>query len=135
MERAARLINKHKYSQNILEESDVVRGIWPAAVGRPIARHTDRLKVVRETLVVEVEDATWQKQLHGLGGQIVERVQKCMGSTAIKQVEFRISPRRREPQREEASRTTAIDPSDEAEAIRDPVLKKVYQLSRKRSTA
>jgi predicted nucleic acid-binding Zn ribbon protein len=135
MERAARLVNKHKYSQDILEEGDVVRGIWPAAVGAAIARHTGKLKVVRETLVVEVEDAIWQKQLHCLRSQIVDRVQKCMGSPAIKFVEFRIGVRRREPQKETGLRAESVDPNDEAEGIQDPVLKKVYQLSRKRSTA
>lgn len=145
MERAARLLNKHKYSRGLLDPDECARAIWPAAVGKAIARHTSRLKVVRDTLVVGVEDAIWQKQLFSLSNQIVDRLQKCMGSTAITRVEFRIDPPKRPatreevfaatPQRQEALRSTRADAADDAEAIRDPVLKKVYLLSRKRSTA
>ncbi len=138
MERAARLITKHKYSQKVIEGEDIVRGIWPLAVGKTIARHTGKLQVVRDKLVVEVEDAIWQKQLFCLSAQIVLQVQKCMGSTAIQSIEFRIGVRRREPQRSELSRTVdAALPgiADEADGIQDPVLKKVYRMSRKRATA
>ena len=144
MERAARLIKKHKYSQGILDPDEWARAVWPAAVGTAIARHTTRLKVVRETLVVGVEDAIWQKQLFRLSNQIVDRLQKFMGSTAISNVEFRIIPAKRHAGREEsspelwrkdASRTIDAEGTDEAEAIQDPMLRKVYLLSRKRSTA
>ena len=137
MERAARLVNKQKFSRTILAESDLVRGIWPRAVGPAIARHTIRIDVVRNTLVVEVEDAIWQRQLFGLSGQIVERVQQCMGSPEIQQIEFRVGVPKREPQRSLLLRTEAgpARAGDESDSIPDPVLKKVYQLSRKRSTA
>jgi hypothetical protein len=136
MERVARLINKDKNSQNVFELEDFARGVWPSAVGKAIARHTGRLHVVRETLVVEVEDAIWQRQLYSLSRQIVDRLHKCMGSTAIGRVEFRIGVPRREPQREDNLRAAAsTDCGDEADSILDPVLKKVYRLSRKRSTA
>src|ERR1700761_8034833 len=70
MERAARLIKKNKYSRQMITDEDIVRGLWPAAVGPAIARHTCKLKIVRNTLVVEVEDATWQKQLSRLSHQV-----------------------------------------------------------------
>jgi acyl-CoA hydrolase len=136
MERVARFINKDKNSQNVFALEDFVRGVWPAAVGKTIARHTGTLRVVRETLVVEVEDAVWQRQLHALSGQILGRLHKCMGVIALERLEFRIAVPRREPQREEKVRAAAAASSgDEADAILDPVLKKVYRLSRKRSTA
>jgi hypothetical protein len=135
MERAARLLSKHKYSREFIDQDECIKALWPAAVGKAIARHTTRLKAVRHTLVVGVEDAIWQKQLFSLSSQIVDRLQKCMGSTAIAQVEFRIIPVKREPQREQSAHSSLAEVGDEAEAIQDPVLKKVYQLSRKRSTA
>lgn len=138
MERAARLINKHKASQRLLDESDIARGVWPTAVGAAIARHTVRLHVVRDSLVVEVEDAVWQKQLYGLSRQILARVQQCMGSVAIQNIEFRVGIPRREPQQEAGTRSTVVpsqDADDEAERIQDPMLKKLYQRSRKRSIA
>jgi hypothetical protein len=135
MERAASLIKRDRRSGQILTEDDIVRGIWPAAVGSAIARHTVRLKVVRSTLVVEVEDATWQKQLFPLSGQVIHRVQKLLGKTSIEHVEFRIAVLKRPVQREEGPASTDQAVRDEADAILDPVLKKVYRNSRKRATA
>jgi hypothetical protein len=142
MERVARLIhsrliNNDNRSQNVLQPDDWMRGVWPVAVGKTISRHTGRLRIVRDTLVVEVEDAIWQRQLHSLSGQILTSLHKCMGSTAIARLEFRIGIPRREPQREETARPAAAHASciDEADSILDPVLKKVYRLSRQRSTA
>jgi hypothetical protein len=98
------------------------------------------MQVVRETLVVEVEDAIWQRQLFGLSHQILERLNRCMGGSSISRVEFRIGIPRREPQREDyvnrtAARSSGPGGADEADAILDPVLKKVYRQSQKRSTA
>ena len=139
MERVDRLVNKHKYSKSILEKSDLVRGIWPRVVGPAIARHTGHVNLVRDTLVVDVDDAIWQKQLFRLSAQIIDRLQKCMGSPEIQKIEFRIAVRKREPQRVFALRPESesgpLDPDDESDLITDPVLKKVYRLSRKRSTA
>ena len=86
MERVARLLNKDKNSQKVFQLEDFARGIWPVAVGKTIARHTGRLRVVRDKLVVEVEDAIWQRQLFSLSGQILHSLHKCMGSMAIAQV-------------------------------------------------
>ena len=132
MERAARLFKNNKYSRQIIGDEDIVRGLWPAAVGKAIARHTGKMTVVRNTLVVEVEDAIWQKQLFCLSRQIVDRVQKLMGSTSIAEIEFRIGVPRRQPQRAESIHPFSLDGAD---GIQDPVLKKVYRLSRKRATA
>lgn len=132
MERAARLVSKSTNSQRIIDNDDVVRALWPAAVGKVVARHTGRLTIVRETLVVEVEDAIWQRQLHALGSQIVSRLQKGMASTLIRKIEFRIGIPKRQPQRADQP---ALTVADEADRIQDPVLKKVYRLSRKRATA
>lgn len=138
MERAARLIKNKKLSREILSDEDIARAVWPAAVGKSIAAHTSRLRLVRSTLVVEVEDAIWQKQLHLLSQQIVARVRKLTGSDTVRDVEFRIGVPRREPQKAESNRPglflTANDGEDEAEAIQDPVLKKVYRLSRRKAT-
>jgi hypothetical protein len=130
MERAARLIHKNKYSQQILTSDELARAIWPAAVGQAIAAHTSNVRLVRTTLVVEVEDAIWQKQLHALTFQIVERLRKIIGSDAIDDVEFRIGVPRRQPQRAESPHSSAE--SSEDEQIADPVLRKLYRMSRKR---
>ncbi len=136
MERAARLIKKDRHSRQIISEDEIVRGIWPSAVGKAIARHTVRLKVVRTTLVVEVEDAIWQKQLFPLSGQIVHRVQKLLGNSGIEHVEFRIAVLKRQMRKEEQQPVLKTGvPRDEADGILDPMLKKVYRNSRKRAIA
>lgn len=138
MERAARLIKKNKYSSKLFTDDDLARAVWPTAVGKAIAAHTSRVKLVRTTLVVEVEDAIWQKQLFPLTGQILARLHQVMGRDAIREVEFRVAIPRRQIMRAEAREGPSpgqAGPADEADAIRDPVLKKVYQLSRKKATA
>lgn len=129
MERAARLIKTEKFPDRVFTNEDLARATWPAAVGKGIAAHTSRIRLVRSTLVVEVEDAIWQRQLHSLSRQIVTNLQKLMGSQAITDVEFRIGVPRRQPGRAEAV-SAAVDEADE---IRDPMLKKVYQISRKKA--
>ena len=133
MERAARLIKNNKFSQRVFTDDDFARAIWPEAVGKAIATHTVRLKLVRTTLVVEVEDAIWQKQLYLLTRQILDRLRKVTGASTIEDLEFRIAIPRRQPQRAPVRETAAIP--DEADSIQDPVLKKLYRLSRKKATA
>ncbi len=136
MERAARLIKNNKLSKGFFTDDDLARAIWPAAVGKAIAAHTSRLKLVRTTLVVEVEDAIWQRQLYPLTRQIVDRICQVTGSAIVQNVEFRIAVPRRQPGRAEVAETLAPSSAvDEAENIRDPVLKKLYRLSRKKATA
>jgi predicted nucleic acid-binding Zn ribbon protein len=138
MERAARLIRKNKLSNEIFTDEDLNRALWPAAVGKAIAAHTSRIKLVRTTLVVEVEDAVWQKQLFPLTSQIIERIQKVTGIDVIRDLEFRVAVPRRQTMRAAAREGQSQQPEqplDEAEDIRDPVLKKVYRLSRKKATA
>jgi predicted nucleic acid-binding Zn ribbon protein len=139
MERASRVLNSSKTVNKLLAADDIARAVWPKAVGSVIAAHTLHMRMVRSTLVVEVEDATWQKQLFTLSRQILERLRKETGSAAIADIEFRVAVRRREPQRADGSRNPlfapAADASDESEKIQDAVLKKVYRLSRKKATA
>ncbi len=139
MERAAHLIQRNKLSKKVFSEEDLTRAVWPAAVGKAIAAHTSRLTLVRDTLVVEVEDAIWQKQLFTLRGQILGRLHRVTGSsTLVQDVEFRIALKRREPQRAETRQSPATQTllsNDEADSIQDAVLKKVYRLSRKKATA
>lgn len=131
MERAVRLLKDKKISREMLSEEDIARSLWPQAVGKTVAAHSLRIKLVRTTLIVEVEDAIWQKQLFGLSRQILGRLHKLLGSNDIQDIEFRIGLPRRQPQRSDAREPNV---SDEAEAISDPVLKKVYQGSRRKAT-
>jgi predicted nucleic acid-binding Zn ribbon protein len=137
MERAVRVLQKNKFSKNLLGDEAVVRALWASAVGKVIHAHTCRVRLVRATLVVEVEDSIWQRQLRGLSEQILTRVRKLAGPEAVTDLEFRVGVPRRLPQRSQtaAGAITAGGEADEADQIGDPMLKKVYQLSRKKASA
>jgi len=140
MERAARLFKNKSVNREIMSEEDVFRAAWPLAVGKAIARHTSHVKLVRAKLVVEVEDAIWQRQLHTLSSQILARLRKFTGNAILTELEFKIGIPRRTAQRAESTEhfVPGITPqaqADEAETILDPVLKKVYRLSRKKASA
>jgi predicted nucleic acid-binding Zn ribbon protein len=137
MERAARVFQKNKLSKNLLTDEDVMRAAWSAAVGKSIAAHTSRVRLVRTSLVVEVEDAIWQRQLRGLSHQILDRVRRLTGLTSLAEVEFRVGVPRRQPQRAETPQSdfSLASDGDEADQIQDPVLKKVYRLSRRKAFA
>ena len=132
MERAAKLVRKNPYSKKVLTDEDYARAIWPAAVGKAIAAHTERVRLVRSRLIVEVEDSLWQRQLFPLTAQIVARLRQVTHSDLIEDIEFRVAVPKRQPMRAESLESVS---ADEAESIQDPVLKKVYRLSRKKATA
>ena len=132
MERAARLIKNKKLSRELVNDEDIARAVWPTAVGKKIASHTSRLKLVRHNLVVEVEDAIWQRQLYGLSRQILDRIRKLTGSDVVQDIEFRIGIPRREAQRAEIRSSQA---SDDAESIQDPVMRRIYLRSKKQAAS
>ena len=134
MERASRLIGK---LGNTISTEELARAAWPSAVGRRIAARTRAWRMVRASLIVEVEDAVWQRQLNSLRRQILNNLERKLGPGAVTDLEFRIVPRRIEPQR--ATQAGESEPlfasADEADQIRDPVLRLIYRRSRKKALA
>ena len=141
MERASRVLRKASRAKSILDDTQTLEAVWPVAVGQAIARHVFRLRLVRKTLVVEVEDAVWQRQLRALDRQILDRLNLLLPDMAITEMEFRVGVPRRQVQRAESASGAANslafgqNRDYEAEQIKDPVLKKVYQLSRRKAPA
>ena len=131
MERASRLISRLKLPTGTVTPEDLACAVWPLAVGKTIAAHTKAASLVRTTLVVEVEDAIWRRQLHVLEAQIVRKLTEALGPSVVDGVEFRIGIPRREPQRAVTSRASL----DEADAIEDPLLRKIYVARRRRELA
>ena len=62
MERASRLIRALNLPGDTLSVEDLVRTVWPVAVGKKISAHTRPTRMVRNCLIVEVEDPIWQRQ-------------------------------------------------------------------------
>jgi hypothetical protein len=92
--------------------------------------------LVRKTLVIEVQDMVWQKQLFTLRQQILKNLVDLAGPGIVETLEFRPMTPKRMPQRAETARSTAGSTLfDEADAIADPHLRRVYKISRKKASA
>jgi predicted nucleic acid-binding Zn ribbon protein len=138
MERASKLIRGLRLPGDTFTAEELACGAWPQAVGRTIAAHTRAARLVREHLVVEVEDPVWQKQLWALRAQILRSLEKSLGAGLVGDLEFRVVPRRREPQRAQTMAPAApvsTAAADEANLIADPVLRSLYKASRKKALA
>jgi len=129
MERAGKSLSK----LNICTDQ-LALGAWPAAVGKRLANRTRAASFVRGSLIVEVEDAVWQKQLFHLRIPILEKLSSVVGAGVIRDVEFRVVPPRRPPQPAQQLREQQQS-LDEADGIEDPVMRIVYKQSRRRASA
>jgi hypothetical protein len=133
MERASKLIRGLKLPGDTISAEELACAAWPEAVGKKVAAHTRAAKLVRTRLVVEVEDPVWQRQLFALTGYILRNLEKGLGAGLVDELEFRIVPRRREPQR--AAQAVPELFADEAGGIEDPVMRSIYRAARKRAQA
>ena len=143
MERASKLIRGLRspsgMNNAVISAEELACAAWPGAVGKTLAAHTRAARMVRSRLVVEVEDATWQRQLFALTRHILGNLEKGLGRGFVEDVEFRVVPRRREPQRAQQA-TSTVDPTgalsaDDADGIADPVMRGIYKASRKKALA
>src|SRR5260370_35489606 len=103
MERASKLIRGLRspsgMNNAVISAEELACAAWPGAVGKTLAAHTRAARMVRSRLVVEVEDAPGQRQLFGLSRHILANLGKSLGRGLVRDGEFRVAPRRREPRR------------------------------------
>ncbi len=130
MERASKLIGGLRLPDEVITSEELARAGWANAVGKKIAEHTRAARMVRTRLIVEVEDRIWQRQLFSLSKQILANLEKQIGVGVVEDLEFRIVPVRRPPQRASKS---APGLADEADLIGDPVLRGLYKVSRQKA--
>ena len=133
MERASKLIRELRLSGDVITPEQLCCAAWPEAVGKKISAHTRPAKLVRNRLVVEVEDHTWQRQLFALTPHILSNLEKTLGRGLVEDLEFRVVPRRRDPVI--ARQAVPALFIDDADAIADPVMRDLYKLSRKKALA
>jgi predicted nucleic acid-binding Zn ribbon protein len=131
MERASKVLGKLNLPAGTITQEAMVCAAWASAVGKKIAAHSRAAKMVRAHLIVEVEDAIWQRQLFVLRSQIRRKIDENIGAGVVEDIEFRVTPQRLGPQRAPHSTLRA----DEADGIADPVLRNIYKASRKRQLA
>jgi hypothetical protein len=133
MERAGKALAKLKFSDTISPDQ-LAFAAWPAAVGKRIAVHACPKALVRGTLVVEAEDAIWQKQLFHLRFHILAKLTEVLGSGIVTDLEFRVASAllRRPPQSAQSHSESASN--DDADRIQDPVMRILYKQARSRAT-
>src|SRR5271156_1916585 len=114
MERAGKTLAKLKLSDAISPDA-LAFAAWPAAVGKRIAIHACPRALVRGSLVVDAEDAIWQKQLFHLRYDILAKLTEVLGSGIVTDLEFRIAtaaPRRPPKSAKSHSENAPADDAD-----------------------
>jgi hypothetical protein len=109
---------------------------WRRVAGEHLFEHAVPFRLHNKMLIVAVADATWQRQLEAMSGQMIFSLNRLLGQGLVTYIEFRIDPEtvektrgsRTEPiDREtfEADALQAVDPElyAAAEAIHDPELR------------
>ncbi len=130
MDQAGRIIAGMKGSAAIASPERIACGAWKRAVGKRLAARTKPVKLVRDRLVIEVEDEIWRDSLWKLRFQILRNIEREIGPEIVSDLTFVVAPPRREPQRETAPTPALVQ--DEADSIADPGLRRVYRNSRRR---
>jgi hypothetical protein len=134
MDQASRIIANWAGVSDVIDRERIACAAWKGAVGKRLALRTRALKLVRQTLVVEVDDELWRKNLWSLRYQVLANLEKALGPEIVTDVEFRVMPPRVGPKRAEAAAGISVAP-DEAEAIADPGLRRIYKAARSREIA
>jgi hypothetical protein len=135
MDQASRIIAQWTGVSDVISHERIACASWKRAVGKKVALRTRALKLVRDTLVVEVEDQVWRDNLWGLRYQILRNLEKAIGPEIVTKLELRVMPPRFGPQRETVERLPLEIPLDEAESIADPGLRRIYKAARRREIA
>jgi hypothetical protein len=131
MERAGKSLAKLKLSDAISPDQ-LAFAAWPAAVGKRIAVHACPKALVRGSLVVETDDAIWQKQLFHLRFDILAKLAEVLGGGIVTDLEFRIAKAvTRRPPQSALSHGESVVP-DDADSIADPVMRILYKQARTR---
>jgi hypothetical protein len=135
MDQASRIIAKWSGASDLITGERIACGAWKKAVGKRLAERTRAVKLVRDRLIVEVEDEIWRNNLWGLRFQILKNLVKAIGPGIVENLEFRVVPARREPQRESVPALLAPGMTDDSTDIADPGMRRIYRNARRRETA
>jgi predicted nucleic acid-binding Zn ribbon protein len=115
-------------------EQELALACWANAVGPDLARHTQPVRLARNMLVVDVATQALLDPLKSLSDRIMGRLNKSIGKPAVTRIVFRLALPGKIPVRRAATvsgNTVAGDMAvDEAGAIQDPRLRRIYKQSR-----
>ena len=66
-----------------------IEGIWAEVMGKTIAKHTDKIEIINQTLFISTAVGPLKQELVYQKEKIIERINEVMGETVIKQVVIR----------------------------------------------
>ena len=66
---------------------------WKHAAGEGLRDHAVATGLNGDTLIVEVPDAIWQKQLSLMKSQLIFRVNSTLGQPRVKHIELQMNPK------------------------------------------
>jgi predicted nucleic acid-binding Zn ribbon protein len=136
MNQASRIIAQWNGVSDVIGHERIACSSWKRAVGKKVAQHTRALKLVRNALVIEVEDEIWRSNLWSLRSHILRNLDKALGPGIVTSIELRVMPPRFGAQRETESSFALHPPQlDEADQIADPGIRRIYKAARRRETA
>ena len=70
-----------------IDQEDAVF-VWGEVVGKNISAVTKATGVDKGTLDIKTESATWRQELHMQKKEIINKINKKIGSIAIKEIRF-----------------------------------------------
>ena len=128
-------------AEEVLEAAALVA--WRRVAGPELSRQAVPFRLYRKTLIVAVSDATWQKQLEAMSGQLLFRINSLLGQAVVTYIEFRIDRKtvaaaraaslgeaaEREEQERRALKRATAELMDEAGAIQDEELRRRFLLA------
>ena len=77
-------IESSGFKNAILQENAV--SMWADVVGKNISKISKVTSVDKGVLLVKVESATWKQELHMQKNEIINKINKKIGSKAIKEI-------------------------------------------------
>jgi hypothetical protein len=78
-------------TEEVLEAAALVA--WRRVAGEGLRAQAVPFRLYRKTLIVSVADATWQKQLEAMSGQLLFGLNSLLGQAVVTYIEFRIDPK------------------------------------------
>jgi hypothetical protein len=96
-------------TEEVLEAAAIVA--WRRVAGEGLRAQAVPFRLYRKNLIVAVMDATWQKQLEAMSGQLLFRLNSLLGQAVVTYIEFRIDPKtvRAERSRAQAHETNRVE--------------------------
>ena len=115
---------------------------WRRVAGEGLRGSAVPFRLYQKTLVVAVPDQTWRRQLEGVSGQYIFRINSLLGQAVVTYIEFRIDPRTVAEERgrlrnaeyerltqEDAALRRARELDEAAEQIHDEELRRRFLLA------